>query len=137
MKSIFPTALHWLRKYWGVKRLLCEGGGELNDALFRAGVVDELHLTICPKLFGGRRAPTMADGIGFPRLTAAVATPTEVREADRRRDVSGLSDQSGKSIYKHRLGLVIGYSITCAASSLSIRYYNSAEARAARGEPVE
>ena len=68
----FRAALRWLRKQWGVKRLLCEGGGELNDALFRAGLVDELHLTICPKIFGGRRAPTIADGRGFSRLAGAV-----------------------------------------------------------------
>jgi 2,5-diamino-6-(ribosylamino)-4(3H)-pyrimidinone 5'-phosphate reductase len=67
-KINFRTALSWLRQKWGVKRLLCEGGGELNDALFRAGLVDELHLTICPRIFGGRHAPTIADGIGFQRL---------------------------------------------------------------------
>src|ERR1041384_794363 len=43
----FPAALRWLRGKWGVKRLLCEGGGELNEALFRARLVDELHLTVC------------------------------------------------------------------------------------------
>jgi len=64
----FRAALRWLRKKWGVKRLLCEGGGELNDALFRAGLVDELHLTICPKIFGDHRAPTIADGRGFSHL---------------------------------------------------------------------
>lgn len=68
----FRTALRWLRKHWGVRRLLCEGGGELNDALFRAGLVDELHLTVCPKVFGGRNAPTIADGAGFPRLSKAM-----------------------------------------------------------------
>jgi riboflavin-specific deaminase-like protein len=67
----FSIALRWLRKKWRVKRLLCEGGGELNDALFRAGLVDELHLTICPKIFGGRRAPTIADGKGFCNLADA------------------------------------------------------------------
>jgi riboflavin biosynthesis pyrimidine reductase len=67
----FRAALRWLREKWGVKRLLCEGGGELNDALFRAGLVDELHLTICPKIFGGRHAPTIADGRGFEPLAAA------------------------------------------------------------------
>lgn len=67
----FQAALRWLRKKWGVKRLLCEGGGDLNDALFRAGLVDELHLTVCPKIFGGRNAPTIAEGIGFETLTAA------------------------------------------------------------------
>ena len=65
----FRSALRWLRAKWGVKRLLCEGGGELNDALFRAGLVDEINLTICPKIFGGRTAPTIADGLGFQKLT--------------------------------------------------------------------
>ena len=67
----FAAALRWLRARWGVRRLLCEGGGELNDALFRAGLVDELHLTICPKIFGGGEAPTIADGIGFRRVAEA------------------------------------------------------------------
>ena len=67
----FRAALRWLREKWNVKRLLCEGGGVLNDALFRAGLVDELHLTVCPKIFGGRRSPTIADGTGFPKLANA------------------------------------------------------------------
>jgi riboflavin-specific deaminase-like protein len=67
----FRSALRWLCAKWGVKRLLCEGGGELNEALFRAGLVDEIHLTICPKIFGGRTAPTIADGFGFQRLADA------------------------------------------------------------------
>ena len=67
----FRAAFRWLRKQWRVKRLLCEGGGELNDAVFRAGLVDELHLTFCPKIFGGRRAPTIADGKGLAKLGLA------------------------------------------------------------------
>ena len=67
----FPAALHWLRAEWNVQRLLCEGGGELNDALFRANLVDELHLTLCPRVIGGRQAPTIADGLGFPHLSKA------------------------------------------------------------------
>ena len=67
----FRAALGWLRRKWGVQRLLCEGGGELNDSLFRAGLVDELHVTFCPIIFGGRRAPTIADGRGFGRLAGA------------------------------------------------------------------
>ncbi len=64
----FRMALRWLRAKWNVQRLLCEGGGELNDALFRADLVDEINLTICPKIFGGRTAPTIADGKGFSKL---------------------------------------------------------------------
>src|SRR5262245_4899715 len=67
----FLTALRWLRRKWNIRRLLCEGGGELNDALFRAGLVDELHITICPIIFGGRDAPTIADGLGAGSLAAA------------------------------------------------------------------
>jgi riboflavin-specific deaminase-like protein len=67
----FRAAFRWLRNKWNVKRLLCEGGGELNDALFRAGLVNELHLTVCPKIFGGRDAPTIAEGLGFSELAQA------------------------------------------------------------------
>ncbi len=80
----FEKALRWLNRTWKVKRLLCEGGGELNAALFRAGLVNELHLTICPKIFGGRNAPTLADGVG--RLKLADATTLELRTARRRGD---------------------------------------------------
>lgn len=67
----FPTALMQLRKDWKIKRLLCEGGGALNDALFRADLVDEVNLTICPVVIGGRDAPTISDGIGIERLADA------------------------------------------------------------------
>jgi riboflavin-specific deaminase-like protein len=67
----FPFALRWLRDTWRVKRLLCEGGGEINGALFAAGLVREVHLTLCPVIFGGRDAPTLADGRGFPSLAGA------------------------------------------------------------------
>ena len=77
----FSAALRWLREKWGVKRLLCEGGGELNDALFRAGLVDELHLTICPKIFGGTEAPTTADGTGSCEL--AGAAPFQIKKFKR------------------------------------------------------
>jgi len=67
----FTEALRWLRKKWGVKRLLCEGGGEVNAGLFQEGLVDEVYHTLCPLVFGGRHAPTMADGVGFPALADA------------------------------------------------------------------
>ncbi len=73
----FRAALRWLRKQWGVKRLLCEGGSELNDALFRSGLVDELHLTFCSQIIGGCNAPTIADGVGFRRL--AKALPLQIK----------------------------------------------------------
>lgn len=65
------TALEWLHLEWKVKRLLCEGGAALNDLLFRADVVDEINVTICPFIFGGRTAPTISEGIGLPKLNEA------------------------------------------------------------------
>jgi 2,5-diamino-6-(ribosylamino)-4(3H)-pyrimidinone 5'-phosphate reductase len=67
----FVKALRWLREKWNVKRLLCEGGGALNEALFRAGVVNEVYLTIAPVIFGGQDAPTLADGQGVEHLIDA------------------------------------------------------------------
>jgi 2,5-diamino-6-(ribosylamino)-4(3H)-pyrimidinone 5'-phosphate reductase len=67
----FTQALRWLRKKWGVKKLLCEGGGEVNAGLFKEGLVDEVYHTLSPLVVGGRNAPTMADGHGFPTLASA------------------------------------------------------------------
>jgi riboflavin-specific deaminase-like protein len=67
------AALEWLQEKWQIKRLLCEGGADLNDLLFRADVVDELNLTICPFIFGGSTAPTISEGLGLPKLAEARA----------------------------------------------------------------
>lgn len=68
----FRSAFEWLSEKWKVKRLLCEGGGEVNAPIFLERLVDELHLTIAPILFGGRDAPTLADGEGIEKLEDAV-----------------------------------------------------------------
>ncbi len=65
------AALGHLRYQWGVHSLLCEGGGELNGSLIKAGVVDEIYITMAPVIFGGRNAPTLADGSGFLKLSEA------------------------------------------------------------------
>ena len=51
----------------GVRNLLLEGGGELNFSFLEADLIDEIYLTICPFVFGGRTAVTAFDGAGFPR----------------------------------------------------------------------
>ncbi len=45
----------------GLRALLCEGGPTLHGALQAAGLVDELFLTIAPKLAGGG-APRIVEG---------------------------------------------------------------------------
>ncbi|SNR51594.1 2,5-diamino-6-(ribosylamino)-4(3H)-pyrimidinone 5'-phosphate reductase [Halorubrum vacuolatum] len=56
----------------GVDRLMVEGGGEVIQSCFAAGLVDELDVYVGSLVVGGRDAPTLADGDGFieafPRL---------------------------------------------------------------------
>ena len=52
----------------GVQRLLVLGGSELNAAILRADLVDELFLTVAPKIRLGRDVPTFADGEALPRV---------------------------------------------------------------------
>ena len=47
------AALTELRERFAVESLLCEGGPHLNSELLRAGLVDELFLSLSPKLAGG------------------------------------------------------------------------------------
>src|SRR5688572_12399492 len=55
-----------LREEFGIRRLLVEGGAELNSELFLNGLVDELFITIAPKVKGGAQLPTPVEGPGFP-----------------------------------------------------------------------
>lgn len=50
----------------GCRTLLCEGGGELLASLLAADLLDELRVTLCPTLIGGRQAPTLVGGEGWP-----------------------------------------------------------------------
>jgi len=56
------AALRHLRHECGVRALLCEGGPGLHGELQAAGLVDELFLTIAPKLAGGGAAPRILEG---------------------------------------------------------------------------
>jgi len=51
----------------GIRRLLVLGGSELNAQLLREDLIDELFLTLAPKIKLGRDVPTYADGIELPR----------------------------------------------------------------------
>jgi riboflavin-specific deaminase-like protein len=57
-----PRLLAYLHERHGVRSILCEGGPTLNSFLFAAGVVDELFLTLSPKLLSGASALTIVAG---------------------------------------------------------------------------
>ena len=55
----------------GAKTVLIEGGSRLNYSALYEGVVDELYLTITPRLLGEKGMPGLADGpvpLGWPFL---------------------------------------------------------------------
>lgn len=63
-----PTTVPWILDQLrgrGVETLLVEAGGALIFELLAADAVDELHVTLCPRLLGGAGAPTLVDGRGF------------------------------------------------------------------------
>ena len=61
----FQRVVEILGEVYQVKRLLIEGGGQVNFDLFRAGLIDEVYLTLCPKIIGGRDVTTSVEGDGF------------------------------------------------------------------------
>ncbi len=60
-----PRLLEWLFRERGCKTVVCEGGGVLAADFFAAKAVDELHLTVVPRILGGSNAPTCVEGTGF------------------------------------------------------------------------
>jgi len=63
--------LGWLAKYLrrelAIERLHVLGGSELNSQFLKANLVDELFLTIAPKIKLGRELPTYAGGEPLPK----------------------------------------------------------------------
>jgi diaminohydroxyphosphoribosylaminopyrimidine deaminase/5-amino-6-(5-phosphoribosylamino)uracil reductase len=56
----------------GMKRILIEGGNELNAAALDSGIVDRLYLFIAPKLIGGKDAKPVIGGKGIEKMSQAV-----------------------------------------------------------------
>jgi riboflavin-specific deaminase-like protein len=64
-RTISPASVleHLMRR--GVSRVLLEGGGEVHFAFAKEGVIDEVYITLTPRLIGGATTPTVLDGKGF------------------------------------------------------------------------
>lgn len=67
--------LRWMMQKLGameITSILVEGGGTINDALLREGLVDKVLAFVASKLIGGREAKTPVEGEGFASLQDAV-----------------------------------------------------------------
>lgn len=49
----------------GVQTLLIEAGGNLIFQFLQKNLIDEMHITLCPKIIGNTSAPSLVDGNGF------------------------------------------------------------------------
>jgi len=68
------VALETLNQELGIKRLLLEGGGTINGAFLRAGLVDEVSLLVLPVVDGAKGAPCVFDSVDED---AGVAGPVD------------------------------------------------------------
>lgn len=58
----FDEVLAMLADQLGIDHLLLEGGGHINGAFLRAGLIDEISLMIVPAIDGTAGAPAVFDG---------------------------------------------------------------------------
>ncbi len=70
-------------KQLGIENLAILGGGELVASLLSLDLIDELWLTVCPIIFGGKNAPTPVEGIGFLQSQGKKLRLLEVKQIER------------------------------------------------------
>ena len=56
-------AVNLLSEHFGIRRLLLEGGGQINGGFLEAGLVDEISLLIAPGIDGRHEIATVFDGV--------------------------------------------------------------------------
>ena len=67
LKTVFARL-----KKMGFKKILVEGGGEINWSVLRLGIVNELIVTIAPRIVGGRSATTIVEGQGYSKMSEGI-----------------------------------------------------------------
>jgi 2,5-diamino-6-(ribosylamino)-4(3H)-pyrimidinone 5'-phosphate reductase len=57
-----------LESKFEIKKILVEGGGEINWSIVKNNLFDELIITISPLVIGGRKSITLIEGKGFDKI---------------------------------------------------------------------
>jgi 2,5-diamino-6-(ribosylamino)-4(3H)-pyrimidinone 5'-phosphate reductase len=70
-----------LRKLFGIKRLLLEGGGKINGSFLAAGLIDEVSVLVAPIADGSIGTPSLFDASD----AKAVARPLRLRSVEKRK----------------------------------------------------
>lgn len=64
-----------------IDSILLEGGGTLNESMLSLGLVEEVHLFMAPKIFGGEQAKSPVEGMGAE--VPAEATKLQMTSVDQ------------------------------------------------------
>ena len=71
-KTVDLNELFFILKKMGFNKILVEGGGELNWSILQLGIVNELMVTVAPRIVGGRTATTLVEGDGYERISDGI-----------------------------------------------------------------
>lgn len=75
-------ALEKIGESFGVRTLMLEGGGKINGAMLRAGLIDEVSLLIAPVADGRMRTPALLDLVAEEVAPHRLELDTVERRAD-------------------------------------------------------
>ena len=67
----------------GLNKLAILGGGELMASFWAIEAIDELWITVCPVIFGGKTAPTPVGGLGFTPSASKKLKLLEIKQIEQ------------------------------------------------------
>jgi 5-amino-6-(5-phosphoribosylamino)uracil reductase len=82
------STINWISTFvqlqqLGLNKLAILGGGELVASLLAEDLIDDLWLTICPVIFGGRHSPTPVGGMGLLQSQGKKLQLLEVKQLEQ------------------------------------------------------
>jgi 5-amino-6-(5-phosphoribosylamino)uracil reductase len=82
------STINWISTFvqlqqLGLNKLAILGGGELLASLLAEDLIDDLWLTICPVIFGGKNSPTPVGGMGLLQSQGKKLQLLEVKQLEQ------------------------------------------------------